>query len=300
MLYRLNTLLNRFNSATMAGTACAALVNDLEAFLNGEEVEVPAPPTIATGYYHMMSKATARKEHPYNDATHTGNTNRLTLQSDSKVTTNNGIWHITSLGGGKVGIKNGDGNPIVAGGAKGTLMGSYPELTIGNTYKNDDVIYYYFDVALNCANNNSSYMVGGVEHLTTWISGPADASDNLWRFEPVSTEGKTIYEVFIGGDDDTYIVYNDGTRTQHSFNGGFFIADKTIDATQLTLAKLGGTAPELPIVVDGSAIKVGNVTGIAPVTEGITDMTYYDLQGRRHVKLSKGIYVRDGKKVVNK
>jgi hypothetical protein len=26
----------------------------------------------------------------------------------------------------------------------------------------------------------------------------------------------------------------------------------------------------------------------------------YDLQGRRHVKLSKGIYIRDGKKVVNK
>ena len=46
MLYKLNTLLNRFNNATMAGIACVAIVNDLEAFLNGEEVEVPKALTI--------------------------------------------------------------------------------------------------------------------------------------------------------------------------------------------------------------------------------------------------------------
>ena len=37
---------NRFNNATMAGISCVAIVNDLEAFLNGEEVEVPEAPTI--------------------------------------------------------------------------------------------------------------------------------------------------------------------------------------------------------------------------------------------------------------
>ena len=150
---------------------------------NGLEVEIPEPATIATGYYHLISKATARKEHLYNDAAHTGNGNRFTLQSDTKVTTNNGMWYITSLGGGKVGIKNGDGNPIVAGGSGASLMGSYSQLTIASTLEADGKTYYYFDAALNCA--NSSYSVNGVHHLTTWASGPATANDNLWRFEPM-------------------------------------------------------------------------------------------------------------------
>ena len=102
------------------------------------------------------------------------------------VNTNHGVWYITSLRGGKVGIKNGDGNPIVAGGANGALMGSYSKLGIANTYEIDGVCYYYFDAALNCANNNSSYTVGGVEHLTTWAAGPANADDNLWRVVPLS------------------------------------------------------------------------------------------------------------------
>ena len=109
---------------------------------------MPEPPTISTGYYHMISKATARKEHLYNDAAHTGNGNRLTLQSDSKVTTNNGIWHITSLGGGKVAVKNGDGNPLAAGGTNASLMGTYPQLTIASTLENGGITYYYFDAAL--------------------------------------------------------------------------------------------------------------------------------------------------------
>ena len=294
MLYKLNTLVGRFQGS-VKGEDCAALVNDLENFLNGMEVYVPEPPTIATGYYHMISKATARKEHLYNNATHTGNGNRLTLQSDAVVNTNNGIWKITSLGGGKVGIRNGDGNPIVAGGTGASLMGSYPQLTIASTLEADGTTYYYFDAALNCANNNSSYMVGGTEHLTTWASGPADADDNLWRFEPVSVQGKTIYEVFIKGDSDTYVVFTDVTTTQKAFHGGFFITDTAITASQLSPKRLDGTAPALPITVEGNAIKVGNVTGIAPVTKD-TDMACYDLQGRRVKNPTKGIYIVDGKK----
>ncbi len=256
--YKLTTLLNRFQGS-VAGQDCAALVNDLENFLNGMEVEVPEPPTIATGYYHMISKATARKEHLYNDATHTGNGTRLTLQSDTKVSTNNGIWHITSLGGGKVGIKNGDGNPIVAGGANGSFMGSYTELTIGSTLENGGVCYYYFDAALNCSNNNSSYMVGGKEHLTTWASGPADADDNLWRFEPVSTEGKTIYEVVVDHADG-YVEYNNGTTTQKAFNGGFFITDGAITKAQLSAAILDNELKSEPsITIEGTTITLSGV-----------------------------------------
>jgi hypothetical protein len=297
MLYKLNTLLGRFNSSTMAGTACAALVNDLENFLNGVDVEVPAPPTIATGYYHMMSKATARKEHLYNDATHTGNGNRLTLQSDAMVNTNNGIWQITSLGGGKVAIKNGDGNPIVAGGAGGSLMGSYSELTIGSTYDISGVCYYYFDAALNCANNNSSYMVGGKEHLTTWASGPANADDNLWRFEPVNVENKNVYEIVIENYPNTYVSYNDGTTVQNAFNGGFFITNSAIAETQLSLAAIDGQPEEnLIISVKGNTIVVEKMPTHIVRQELVTTNTTYDLQGRRVKQPTKGVYIVNGKK----
>ena len=257
--YTLNTLLNRFDAYNVAGEDCAALVDDLEAFLNGLEVEVPAAPTIATGYYHMISKATDRREHLYNDATHTGNGNRLTLQSDAMVNTNNGIWYITSLGGGKVGIKNGDGNPIVAGGSGASLMGSYTQLTIASTQETDGVCYYYFDSALNCA--NSSYSVNGVHHLTTWASGPATANDNLWRFEPVSIEGKTIYEVEVDHADG-YVVYNNGTTVQNAFNGGFFITDGAITEALLSGAILGNDLKDgARITIEGNTI---TLTGVKP------------------------------------
>lgn len=297
MLYKLNTLLGRFNSSTMAGTACAALVNDLENFLNGVDVEVPAPPTIATGYYHMMSKATARKEHLYNDATHTGNGNRLTLQSDAMVNTNNGIWQITSLGGGKVAIKNGDGNPIVAGGAGGSLMGSYSELTIGSTYDIGGVCYYYFDAALNCSNNNSSYMVGGKEHLTTWASGPANADDNLWRFEPVNVENKNVYEIVIENYPNTYVSYKNGTTVQNAFNGGFFITNSAIVETQLSLGAIDGKPEEnIFISVKGNTIVVEKMPTHIVRQEVMTTNTTYDLHGRRVMQPTKGVYIVNGKK----
>ena len=265
MLYKLNALLGRF-TGSVAGENCAALVDDLEDFLNGKEVEIPEPPTIATGYYHLVSKATARKEHLYNDATHTGNSNRITLQSDAMVNTNNGIWYITSLGGGKVGIKNGDGNPIVAGGTYGSLMGSYSELGIANTYEVNGVCYYYFDVALNCSNNNSSYMVGGVEHLTTWASGPANADDNLWRVEPVDMEGLSVYDVVVEGNADVYVTYDGG----YAFNGGFFITASSITASDLSVGIVGNVLKGADVKIEGNTIKVTNVQALeTPVKQDL-------------------------------
>ncbi len=264
-LYKLNTLLGRF-VGSVAGEDCAAMVDDLEDFLNGKEVEIPEPPTIATGYYHLISKATARKEHLYNDATHTGNGNRFTLQSDTKVTTNNGMWHITSLGGGKVGIKNGDGNPIVAGGANASLLGSFSELGIANIYEYGGVSYYYFNEALNCSNNNSSYMVGGIEHLTTWASGPATADDNLWRVEPVDMEGKSVYDVVVEGNADVYVTYDGG----YAFNGGFFITASSIDAADLSVGIVGNVLKGADVKVEGNTIKVTNVQALAaPVKQDL-------------------------------
>lgn len=273
MTYKLNTLLNRFQGS-VKGEDCAAMVDDLENFLNGVKVEVPEPPTIATGYYHMMSKATDRREHLYNDATHTGNGNRLTLQSDAVVNTNNGIWHITSLGGGKVGIKNGDGNPIVAGGKNASLMGSYSQLTIASTLEADDKTYYYFDAALNCA--NESYSVNGAHHLTTWTAGPATANDNLWRFEPVSVEGKTIYEVIVNHADG-YVIYNNGTTTQKAFNGGFFITDGAITESQLKAGFVGNVVKSATITVEDNVITLADVvTFPTPVKQDLYNTSKID------------------------
>ena len=217
------------------------------------------------------------------------------------MTTNNGIWHITSLGGGKVAIKNGDGNPIVAGGANVSLMGSYSQLTIASTLENGGTTYYYFDAALNCSANNSSYMVGGTEHLTTWASGPATADDNLWRFEPVSVEGKTIYEVIIEGDADTYVAYNDGSITQKAFDGGFFITDAPITEAQLSLATLGADLEETLILeVKGTAIVAKSTLSHIAKQEITASNLAYDLQGRRMANPAKGLYVVGGKKTIIK
>ena len=210
---------------------------------------------VATGYYHMSSKDTSRKEHLYNDATHTGNGGRITLQSDTKVTTNNGIWYITNLGNNKIGIKNGDGNPIKAD--KGTTAGAYSELTIGATTTDNGIDYYYFDVALNCS--NGGYAINGIDHLTTWAAGGSGKADNQWRLEPVSVEGKTIYEVVVDHADG-YVVYNNGTTVQNAFNGGFFITEGAITAEQLSAAILSNELKDgARITIEGTTITLSGV-----------------------------------------
>ena len=211
---------------------------------------------VATGYYHMSSKATSRNEHLYNDATHAGNGGRTTLQSNTVVGTNNGVWYITNLGDNKIGIKNGDGNPIVATG--GSTAGAYSELTISATTEAGGKTYYYFDVALNCS--NGGYKVNGIDYLTTWLDGGSSKDDNLWCFEPVSVEGKTLYEVVVDHPDG-YVIYNDGTTVQNAFNGGFFITDgATITADQLSASIVENELRTEPtITVEGTTITLSGV-----------------------------------------
>ena len=210
---------------------------------------------VATGYYYMSSKATDRHEHLYNDATHAGNGGRTTLQSDTKVTTNNGIWYITNISDNKIGIKNGDGNPIVAAG--GSTAGSYNELTISATTEANGKKYYYFEVALNCS--KSGYSINGINHLTTWIDGGSTKDDNLWCFEAVDMEGKNIYEVIIDHEDG-YVVYNNGTTVQNAFDGGFFITDGAITEAQLSAAILGNDLKDgASIAINGNTITLSGV-----------------------------------------
>ncbi|MBR4065626.1 MAG: DUF4091 domain-containing protein [Bacteroidaceae bacterium] len=261
-LAALNALLGRF-SGQIAGEDCAAIVNDLEDFLNGKEVEVPAAKDVTTGYYHLVSKATARTEHLYNDAFLNGNSLKFTLQSNTMVTTNNGIWHIEVKDNNKLGIVNGDGNPIVAGASwGGSIVGSYEELTVGSTKDVGEYRYYYFTEALNCTNGGANFKVSGVDYLTTWADGGAGADDNQWRFEPVDMDGMTVYDIEIDGNTDVYVTYD--TTGEKAFNGGFFITANTITSENISIAMVGNTLNSADVEVEGNTIKVTNIKA-APV-----------------------------------
>ena len=262
----LQALLDRFNGAN-AGTECAAIVNDLENFLNGLEVEIPDAENVPSGYYHLVSRDVARYEHLYNDATLNGNNLKITMQSDTKVNSNNGMWLLTPKRNGKFDIKNGDGNPIVAGGANGaSILGSYTELTVGSSFDADGYHYYYFTEALNCSNATSNYKVNGIPCLTTWLAGGANKADNQWRLEPVDMEGKSVYDVVVEGDHDVYVTYDDG----YAFNGGFFITASSINAADLSVGIVGNVLKGADVNVEGNTIKVTNVQALAtPVKQDL-------------------------------
>lgn len=260
-LATLNALLKRFESNAIAGEECAAKVNDLEAFLNGLEVEIPEAKDVVTGYYHIVNKATNRTEHIYNDAFLSGNSYKFTLQSNTMVNTNNGIWHVTVKDNNKLGIKNGDGNPMIAGANWGSgIAGTFTELTVEETSDVDAYRYYYFSEAINCTNGGSNFKVGGCDFITTWADGPSDADDQLWRFEPVSLEGMSVYDIVIESEEENvYVTYTNGATTENAFNGGFFISAKEISKQALSVNVVGNTVMGADIVIEEGTIKVSNV-----------------------------------------
>ena len=262
----LQVLLDRFNGSN-AGTECAAIVNDLENFLNGLEVEIPDVENVPSGYYHLVSREVARYEHLYNDAILNGNNLKITLQSDIKVNTNNGIWLLNAKKHGKFDIKNGDGNPIVAGGANGaSILGSYTELTVGSSFDAGGYHYYYFTEALNCSNTTANYKVNGIPCLTTWVAGGANKNDNQWRLEPVDMEGKSVYDVVIEGNADVYVTYDGG----YAFNGGFFITASSITASDLSVGIVGNVLKGADVKIEGNTIKVTNVQALeTPVKQDL-------------------------------
>ena len=256
----LNDLLARFVSHSISGEQCASYVNDLEDFLNGLEVEIPEPTDVTTGYYHMVSRATARTEHIYNDAFLSGNTKKFTLQSDSKVTTNNGIWRVT-VNGDKLGIKNGDGNNLVAGASYyGNVVGDFSELTVGSTYDVGEYRYYFFSEALNCTNGDVNFKVNNIDYVTTWTDGPATAEDQQWRFEPVDMEGKSAFNVVINGAaSGSYVTYTHGSTIEKAFNGGFFIAPENVSETAFAVVVPDEIVLGANIQVANGTITVSNI-----------------------------------------
>lgn len=252
----LDILLKRFQSSSVAGVDCAQRVNDIEAFLNGQEQLINVPEGPANGYYRIVSKETARKEYTHNNALLSGNSSRFTLQSDEAVTTNNGIWRITNNGF-MLGVLNGDGNPMIAGtSGGGSVAGTFPELTIAETKREGNNLYLYFSEAVNCTNNTPNFQINGTNFITTWTGGASSANDLLWRFEPVSTEGKTIYSVEIDGEEDIYITYTHGSVSEYAFNGGFFITDATITDENITVGMRDGNVISSTVTIEDNNIKV--------------------------------------------
>ena len=221
---------------------------------------------VTTGYYHLIGRDTNRSEHLYNNALHNGNSLKFTLQSNEIVNTNNGIWYITVNENGKLGIKNGDGQPVVAGANwGGSIAGSFTELTIAGTADVDDYRYYYFNEALNCTNGSVNFKIGGADFLTTWSDG-GSANDNQWRFEPVDMAGKSIYSVVVEGNADAYVTFDGG----YAFNGGFFITDSKISASQLTVGVFGNVLKSADVDIEGNTITVTNVQALAtPVKQDL-------------------------------
>ncbi|MCR4994322.1 MAG: DUF4091 domain-containing protein [Bacteroidales bacterium] len=262
-LATLNRLLERFSSHLATGEECAEKVNDLEAFLNGQEVQLSELKTIGNGYYRIVSKAKNRTEHLYNNALLGANDMQFTLQSDSQVSTNNGVWRI-DLNDNKVSILNGDGHPMVAGSSGGgSVAGIFRQLTISKTMDVDDYRYYYFVEAINCTNGSSKFKVGGTDFITTWTAGASTADDLLWRFEPVDTEGKYIYNVCIEGDADAYVIYSHDGIEEVAFHGGFFITDSPITTQDLSYALLNGVIETGSVSITDGLITLSEITAMA-------------------------------------
>lgn len=252
----LNQLLEDCKQYSVAGTECAKKVDRLEAFLNGREVEMPKPEDITTGYYRIASKATARYEHLYNDAMWAQNSYRYTLQSNSQVMTNNGVWRV-DVDDKTLTLKNGDGQPMVAGkGGNGGVMATLGTLHVTATHDAGGYRYYQFEEAPNCSNNG--FKLGNVPYLTTWTAGGA-ADDNLWRFERVDTEDKHIYNVVVDGNANAYVTLTDGTIREHAFDGGFFIADRAISVADLEGGIVGNILKGCTITLDGNTITMSRI-----------------------------------------
>ncbi|MBR0181833.1 MAG: exo-alpha-sialidase [Bacteroidaceae bacterium] len=201
-------------------------------------------------YCYMISRATERYEYQYNNALMAANTNHLTLESDTKVTTNNGVWKITQNGNSWT-VVNGDGLPIKASLANGTIQGPYPTIHPTHVSGTD---YYYFSEKLDCSPNDN-FAVGGIRFMTTWDAGDgATASDLQWKFEQIDLTGKEIYDVKISGADNAYITLK-ANPAQYAYNGGFFVLDSKPAASDFAVAGVPDGKTGF-IVMTGNEIQV--------------------------------------------
>ena len=278
------------NVVSTNATTTNVTITEASNFVANFEIE-ESQDVLTTGYYHLVSRVTSEHEYLYNNALRTNNSKKYTLQSDSKITTNNGIWYIT-VNGSQLGVKNGDGNALVTGAAYRGDATSHNTLNIEKTTTVAGVTYYSFEVGINSTNRTQyNFTLEGSDpvkntdnnYVTTWAGNP-DAEANQWRLELVDTDGKNIYNVLVEcTEQDVYVVYNE----EYAFNGGFFITDATITTQQLTAKKGDAAVQGVTISVEGNTIRVvdtetfditvnanpnegGTVTGGGTYNEGAT------------------------------
>lgn len=219
-------------------------------------------PYLPTGYYAMRNAATdGRPVWAYNDAGYTGNTDNLTLQSSSQITTNNGYWHVTNNGDNAFSIVNGQGTPVRA-----SSSNSYSTVTLGS-YSTTNQAYYFLE-ALNASTDLYINGSGTPCHLTLWSDGGASAADNQWRFvNAVSADN--VYTVTITGytgSDTPYVTYNGSER---AYSGGFFVCATAPQAADFTFTE-APTDYRGNLEISGNSILLTYTDGV-PVKYTIKD-----------------------------
>lgn len=218
---------------------------------------------LPTGYYYFKSLNTDnRPPYLFNDYFRETNPQHITLQSNSKGTTNGYFWHVTNNNNGTIAIVNGEGTPVVQGLQNVTDAVSGATLTSSTlTFNTFDLTHFkniggmHFTENLN-ASNGVYKLSDNTYFLTTWGDGGPSKADNRWTFEPIDVTGKTIYTVNISGLGDEvteapYITYGE----DKALNGGFLIKDAAIEASNVTASTISGYTVK-SITVESNTIKV--------------------------------------------
>ena len=226
---------------------------------------------VTTGYYYIVNKDTSRNPYLYNNSFATSNTNKFSLLSATKVETNNGIWRVTVNDDKSLSVVNGDGNSIVAGASGGkTIAGTFSTLTPDSIVDDGTNRYYLFKERIDATNAGTVWRLDGTTNtekfITTWANGNKSNNDVLWRFEPVSTDGKTVYNVEISGIDGGYVTYTHDGTTENAYNGGFFIASSEISSSDLAVYQNGTAVTDATVTIENGVIKVEDKWGGKTVT----------------------------------
>jgi len=177
-----------------------------------------------------------------------------------------------------------------------------------------ELVTYYSDETLYTEEEDAEIYtitdVSGTEATATELTiVPANTpflvkntADEKMTFLFIVTDGDQLpavnyYPGFTGTLDATTIDASTADQTNYAFNGKEFVYVKNainIGANKAWLEVANANARALTIVF-------GEATGINSMVNGQWSMdTWYDLQGRRVQKPTKGVFIRNGRKVVVK
>lgn len=220
---------------------------------------------LADGYYYIVGQDTGRYPYLFDDDFYESNTtNKYTLTSQNKITTNNGIWKIT-VSGNTLTLANGQGKTpsLLAKIEDGTNKISTSTLEVYTTNIVEDGYYCLIvpstDVTLNSAyasTDNTDNVVGDYRMLDAWTATQYyNKADNRWTFESATTADDVYTVSIVNGTSSTVVTYtNSNNEKEYAYNGGFFVFTDTPDATSFSAPDI--TNYTTSIVVADNTIKV--------------------------------------------